>query len=80
MEIKIIKGFLSAWDPHHKVSEEEKIENKLIELGFRISGSNFAVCEVRNSVELSAMIVQLKKLGFNSIIIENMQQKFNQGK
>jgi hypothetical protein len=80
MQIKILKGFLSEWDPHGKIPPEDKIENKLRALKFVINGSNFAMCEVQNSVELSAMIVQLKRLGFNSIIIENLQQKFNQGK
>lgn len=77
MQIKIMKGFLAEIDPHGKIQEEEKIQNKLVALGFRIYGSNYAGCEVQNSVELSAMIVQLKRLGFNSIIVENIQQKFN---
>jgi hypothetical protein len=73
MEIRIYQGFLSPTKLHTprnykptKAELEEKIENKLIKLGFKINGSNFAQYTCKNISELDKMFVQLRKIGIHS--------------
>lgn len=70
MYIKLYSGFLSPIDlrPKSQISKkdiENRIENRLTDLGFKISGSNFAQYECEDMRELIKMMAWLTTLNIH---------------
>lgn len=71
MFIKLYSGFLSPIDlrPKSKITKkdiENRVENKLKSLGFKINGSNFARFSCNTISELNVIFKELSKLGLNA--------------